>query len=126
MMKNSERAKQAYEFEQIVREAFKKCHAAAFVSHFYSFDSYELSSDGVDITSYDYRCGGDFATLYVPYVDLDDMDAFIIRRQAEDKEMERRKEENKLAAETKKKAKTEQQERATYLKLKEKYEKGTI
>jgi len=120
-MKNSELAKQAYEFEQVVREAFEKCHAVLIGSH-YDFDKYELTSDGVEITGYDYRCGGDYESFTIPYADLDDIDAFIVRRQAEIAEAARQKEAQKLADDAKKKAAAEQQERATYLKLKEKYE----
>ena len=120
-MKNSELAKQAYEFEQVVREAFEKCHAVLIGSH-YDFDKYELTSDGVEITGYDYRCGGDYESFTIPYADLDDIDAFIVRRQAEIAEAARQKEAQKLADDAKKKATAEQQERATYLKLKEKYE----
>jgi hypothetical protein len=123
-MTNSELAKQAYEFEQVVREAFEKCHAVLIGSH-YDFDKYELTSDGVEITGYDYHCGGDYESFTIPYADLDDIDAFVVRRQAEITEEKRKAVEKKAAEEAQKKAKVEQAEHQQYLKLKEKYEGAT-
>jgi hypothetical protein len=120
-MTNSELAKQAYAFEQVVREAFEKCHAALIGSP-YDFDKYELTNDGVEITGYDYHCGGDYESFTIPYADLDDVDAFLVRRQAEIAEAARQKEAQKLADDAKKRMAVEQTERQQYLKLKEKYE----
>ena len=120
-MKNSELAQQAYAFEQVVREAFEKCHAVLIGSH-YDFDKYELDLNGVEITGYDYRCGGDYESFHIPYADLDDIDAFLVRRQAEIAEATRKVAEKKAAEEQQKKAKAEEAERQQYLKLKEKYE----
>lgn len=120
-MKNSELAKQAYEFEQVAREVFEKCHAALIGSH-YDFDKYEISSDSVEITGYDYRCGGDYESFSIPIADLDDIDAFLVRRQAEIEEQKRLAAEKKAAEEQQKKAKAEEAERQTYLRLREKYE----
>lgn len=124
-MKNSELAKQAYQFEQVVREAFEKCHAALIGSH-YDFDKYELTPEGVEITGYDYRCGGDYESFFIPYADLDDIDAFLVRRQAEIEEAKRKAVEKKAAEDAEKKAKAAEAERQQYLKLKEKYEGAMV
>lgn len=120
-MKNSELAVQAFEFEQVAREAFEKCHTALIGSR-YDFDKYELSHDSVEITGYDYRCGGDYESFTIPIADLDDIDAFLVRRQAEIEETKRKAVEKKAADEAKKLADKEEAERQTYLRLKEKYE----
>jgi hypothetical protein len=118
-MKNSELAKYAYNFEQVVRETFEKCRAALPGAR-YDFDGYELTSDSVKIVGYDYSCGGDYKSFTIPISDLDDIDAFVGRRQAEIAEEARWKEAQKLADDANKKAIAAQKEHATYLKLKEK------
>jgi hypothetical protein len=86
-MKNSELAKQAYEFELLVRETFEKSR----VSPYCSFVSCALYRDGVDIKTYDYRYGGGYSTLYIPYLDLDNIDAFIVRQRNEIKKEDQQK-----------------------------------
>ena len=63
-MKNSELAKQSYEFERFIRNVFRKC-APVLIGSLYDFDKYEFLNDKtIEITEYDYRCGG---VLYYPY-----------------------------------------------------------
>lgn len=90
-MLNSERAEQAYEFEQILREVFRKCRALLLGPH-YNFDKYEMTDDdAVVITGYQGYDGGDYDSFTIPYADLDDIDAFLIKQQAEIAEEKREK-----------------------------------
>ncbi len=120
-MLNYERAKQAYEFEQFVREVFEKCRALLLGPR-YNFDKYEMTEDAVEITGYDDRYGGDWDSFTIPYADLDDIDAFLIKQQAEIAEEKRRVAEKQAAEQAQKKVRAEETERQQYLKLKEKYE----
>jgi hypothetical protein len=126
-MTNSELAKQAYEINnqiyEIANEAFNKCREAGIINKLYSFDRYELDQKGMEITGDYYACGDtDYESFHIPYADLDDIDAFTVRRQAEIAEEKRKAVEKRAADEAQKKAAAEQAERVYYLKLKEKYE----
>jgi hypothetical protein len=109
-------------FDEIIRDAYDKCQAAGFIGPSYYYEKAECEKDYIEITGYDYRCGGDYDSFRVPYADLDDIDAFIVRRKAEEEEAWRRTAERKAAEDAEKLAAAEQAERQQYLKLKEKYE----
>ncbi len=126
-MTNSELAKQAYAINEqiydIAREAFDKCREAGIIDKHYSFDHYELDQNGMEITGEHYYCGdSDHESFHVPYADLDNIDAFVVRRQAEIAEEKRKATEKKAAEVAQKAAATQEAERQQYLKLKEKYE----
>jgi hypothetical protein len=126
-MTNSELAKQAYAINEqiydIAREAFDKCREAGIIDKHYSFDKYELDQNGMEITGEYYACGDtDYESFHIPYADLDNIDAFVIRRQAEIAEEKRKAAEKKAAEQAQKAAAAEQAERQQYERLKEKYE----
>jgi hypothetical protein len=126
-MKNSELAQQAYaineQIYEIAREAFDKCRETGIIDKHYSFDKYELDKNGMEITGEYYACGDtDYESFHIPYADLDDIDAFVVRRQAEIAEEKRKAQEKRAAEEAKKQAATAEAERQTYLRLREKYE----
>ena len=126
-MTNSELAKQAYEINnqiyEIANEAFNKYRDAGLIDKHYGFDKYELDQNGMEITGDYYSCGDtDYESFHIPYADLDNIDAFIVRRQAEIAEEKRKAVEKRAAEDAQKKATVEQTERQQYLKLKEKYE----
>ena len=126
-MTNSELAKQAYEINnqiyEIANEAFNKYRDAGLIDKHYGFDKYELDQNGMEITGDYYSCGDtDYESFHIPYADLDNIDAFIVRRQAEIAEQKRKAIEKRAAEDAQKKASVEQTERQQYLKLKEKYE----
>jgi len=126
-MTNSELAKQAYEINnqiyEIANEAFNKYRDAGLIDKHYGFDKYELDQNGMEITGDYYSCGDtDYESFHIPYADLDNIDAFIVRRQAEIAEEKRKAVEKRAAEDAQKKASVEQTERQQYLKLKEKYE----
>lgn len=82
-MKMSELAKQTYAFENVVREVFNKCRGIEIGSH-YDFYKYEFrDSERLEITGYDYRCGGDYDSFFFPISALDDVDSFISKRKIE-------------------------------------------
>ena len=126
-MTNSELAKQAYEINnqiyEIANEAFNKYRDAGLIDKHYGFDKYELDQNGMEITGDYYSCGDtDYESFHIPYADLDNIDAFVVRRQAEIAEEKRKAVEKRAAEDAQKKASVEQTERQQYLKLKEKYE----
>ena len=126
-MTNSELAKQAYEINnqiyEIANEAFNKYRDAGLIDKHYGFDKYELDQNGMEITGDYYSCGDtDYESFHIPYADLDNIDAFVVRRQAEIAEQKRKAVEKRAAEDAQKKASVEQTERQQYLKLKEKYE----
>jgi hypothetical protein len=120
-MKNSELAKQAYALETIAMEAFNKC-IPALIGKNYIYDHLELHKDGIEIIGNDLNCYGEYKSTYLSHNDLDNIDAFISRRLAENAEAERLKEEKKLSEIAKKKLEAEQNDLKTYLRLKKKYE----
>jgi len=129
-MTNPELAQQAYaineKIDDIARAAFDKCREAGIINKHYSFDHYELDQKGVEITGDYYSCGDtDYESFHIPYADLDDIDAFVVRRQAEIAEENRKAAEKRAAEEVGKKAAAAEAERQQYLKLKEKYEGAT-
>lgn len=126
-MTNSELAKQAYaineQISDIAREAFYKCREAGIIDKHYSFDKYELNQNDMEVTG-DYYSRGDtdYESFNVSYADLDNIDAFVVRLQAEIAEEKRKATEKRAAEVAQKAAATQEAERQQYLKLKEKYE----
>lgn len=130
-MKNSELAQQAYAINEqlydIAKNAFEKCREAGIIDRHYSYDHYELDQKGMEITGEYYACGeSDYESFHILYADLDDIDAFVTRRQAEIAEAERKAAEKKAAEEQQKKAAAEAAERQQYEKLKAKYEGANV
>src|SRR5208282_1359618 len=104
---------------EIANEAFNKCREANLIDKPYSFDKYELDQKGIEITGDHYSCGDtDYESFHIPYADLDDIDAFVTRRQTEIAEEKREAMEKRAVEDEQKKAAGAVAERHLYEKLK--------
>jgi hypothetical protein len=106
-MKNSELAKQAYAFEEVVRDVFYQC-IPALIGEYHTFSHFKLTEDGVEIIGFDYRFDDEHTSVYIPYADLDDMDAYIAKCLVENAGENRQKEEARLANEVRKNEEVEE------------------